>query len=211
MSIIYIARHGETDWNREGRYQGRLESELTELGKRQAEALADALAPRHIRRVISSPLKRTIETARALARRIGVPLELDGRLIEIGHGDWEGRLRDDIERADPERMRVWRTQPDLAQFEGGENLAAVAERFGSLAADLSSPGTGDVALITHDAVVRVALLYFTGRPLSEFWQPRVVNGGYARYFDRSDGTHVLDECCDAHLEGLISDPALQAL
>jgi broad specificity phosphatase PhoE len=212
MGIVYIARHGETDWNREGRYQGRLESTLTELGKQQAEALAGALALCGVSRVIASPLRRTIDTALPLTKRTGLPLEVDRRLIEIGHGDWEGRLRAGIEREDPERMRLWRTEPELAQFAGGENLAAVVERWQSLVADLSAlSGQGSVALITHDAVVRVALLYLAGRAIGEFWQPRVVNGGYARCLIRSDGNEVLEGCCDEHLGGLTSDPTLQAL
>lgn len=210
MSLIYIVRHGETDWNREGRYQGRLESALTELGRQQAEALADALADSSIRRVISSPLQRTADTARTLAKRLGIPLELDERLIEVAHGAWEGRLRVDIERDDPDRMRIWRTQPEQVQFQGGENLEAVAGRWRSLAADLGDTKS-DVALVTHDAVVRAALLDLCGRPLTEFWQPRVLNGGYARCLIMAGASYLLDECCHDHLAGIMSDRQLQAL
>ncbi|HKE36237.1 MAG TPA: histidine phosphatase family protein, partial [Candidatus Baltobacteraceae bacterium] len=90
---LYVARHGETDWNYEGRYQGQRESTLTELGRRQAEALAGALADSGARRILSSPLRRCVDTARPLAERLGISVETDDRLLEIAHGNWEGRLR----------------------------------------------------------------------------------------------------------------------
>jgi probable phosphoglycerate mutase len=215
MGIVYIARHGETDWNREGRYQGRLESTLTELGQRQASALAYALAEADVRRIISSPLHRTVETARPLAERLGLPIETDERLIEIGHGSWEGLLRDEIERDDPNRMRLWRTSPESVAFQGGERLTDVLERWQAFASALSQqPGIkhqGNIVIITHDALVRCAILDMLGRPLSDFWQPRVVNCGYARSKFENAKRTLLDECCDAHLAGMIADTSAQAL
>ena len=126
--MIYVARHGETDWNREGRYQGQRESQLTGTGIAQARALAGALAQRGITRVITSPLARCVETAGPLAQRLGIPFETDPDLIEIAHGTWEGRLRASIEREDPQAMRTWREHPEQVQFEGGESLAQVDAR-----------------------------------------------------------------------------------
>ena len=102
--MIYVARHGETDWNREGRYQGQRESQLTETGIAQADALADALSRKGVTRVIASPLARCVETARPLAQRLGIAVETDRDLIEIAHGTWEGRLRSAIERDEPAQM-----------------------------------------------------------------------------------------------------------
>ncbi|MBV8490628.1 MAG: histidine phosphatase family protein [Candidatus Eremiobacteraeota bacterium] len=209
MALVYVARHGETDWNRDGRYQGQRESSLTELGERQAAALAGDLGNKGLARVISSPLARCVQTAAPLARRAAVALETDARLIEIAHGTWEGRLRADVEREDAERMRAWMQSPATVAFEGGESLAAVAARWDGFAASLS--GKKPVAVITHDVIVRIAILRAQGRPFADFWQPRVCNGGYA-VFEVEDGRwSSLEANCDHHLEGLLADASRQAL
>jgi len=206
--MIYVARHGETDWNREGRYQGRRESSLTETGMAQARALAVALAEHPVTRVIASPLARCVETARPLAQRLGLEVEIDGDLIEIAHGTWEGRLRGSIEREEPAEMRTWREHPDRIHFSGGESLSQVNDRWLAFAERLGD--ADDVAIVTHDVVVRVAILDGTGAPLAELWKPRVVNGAYAVF--RGHGSwELLDVCIDAHLGALTVDTASQAL
>jgi probable phosphoglycerate mutase len=207
--IVFVARHGETDWNRAGRYQGQRESILTETGFAQAGALARALADRPIDRVFSSPLARCFETARPLARLRGCEVEVDERLVEIAHGTWEGRLRGEIEADDSETLRAWRERPETVRFSGGEALSDVAARWESFVADLA-PG-GEVAIVTHDVVVRLAILHAAGEPLSRLWSPRVVNGGYATFEVRDGRWYPLSDCVDAHLEGLRVDVSRQAL
>ncbi|MDB5028424.1 MAG: phosphoglycerate mutase, partial [Candidatus Eremiobacteraeota bacterium] len=131
---VYVARHGETEWNVAGRYQGRLESTLTPLGARQALALADAMQPLGIGRVLSSPLSRCTATAQPAADRLGLRVEPEERLIEIGHGTWEGRLRDEIAANDPERYRAWRSDPAHVRFENGESIGDVLDRWRDFAA-----------------------------------------------------------------------------
>ncbi len=207
--IVYVARHGETDWNREGRYQGRRESHLTATGRAQAAALARALEGVSVGRVVSSPLARCAETAEPIALQHGVTLEKDARLIEIAHGTWEGRLRADIEREDPTTMRAWREQPQLVAFDGGESLGQVLERWRTFAGELG--GNDDVLLVTHDVVVRLAILEATHHSAARLWEPRVVNGGYARFAIGDGIWQLLDECVDDHLGGLRVDTAFQAL
>ena len=206
---LYIVRHGETDWNREGRYQGQLESHLTQTGSAQAEALAQALSSAPIARVTSSPLARCFDTAAPLASRLGLTVEVEPRLIEIGHGTWEGRLRDEIERNDPQRMRDWREYPDRVHFDGGESLEDVLHRWRAFARTID--GKNDVAVVTHDVLVRLALLDATRQPLSRLWEPRVCNGAYARFAVDDGVWRVLDECVDDHLGALLVDTARQAL
>jgi broad specificity phosphatase PhoE len=206
---LYVARHGETDWNYEGRYQGRRESSLTPLGLAQAQALADALAGTGAARVISSPLRRCTETARSLAERLGAVLELDDRLMEIAHGTWEGRLRAEIERDDPQRLQAWQHTPQTVQFAGGESLADVDRRWRAFTASLA--GEDDVIAVTHDVLVRLAVLAATGREPAAFWQPRVCNGGYALLEKAAGGWRLIDECRIDHLDGLLADTNRQAL
>ncbi|HEY1975631.1 MAG TPA: histidine phosphatase family protein [Candidatus Baltobacteraceae bacterium] len=206
---LYVARHGETDWNFAGRYQGQRESTLTELGMQQARALAGDLSQSGARRVIASPLQRCVETARPLAESLECPIDTDARLLEIAHGTWEGRLREEIERADGERMRAWRTAPHTVTFAGGESLADVDRRWRAFAGSL--PGENDVVVVTHDVLVRLAILAATHRPPSQLWRPRVRNGGYALFEKTSGGWDLVEECHDSHLDGFLADTSRQAL
>jgi probable phosphoglycerate mutase len=206
---VYIARHGETTWNAVGRYQGRLETPLSPLGQAQAQALATALEPRAIRRIISSPLSRCVQTAVPLSVQIGVPVETDPLLLEIAHGEWEGRYRDEIARSEPELYRTWREQPQLVKFEGGESLADVFERWKRFAERFDP--RENTLILTHDIVVRLALLERSGRPMEDLRHMRALNAAYA-VFEVANGRWTLkQECVAEHLAGLAADPEKQAL
>jgi broad specificity phosphatase PhoE len=214
--MIWLARHGETTWNMAGRYQGRMESALSALGVRQGMALADAFFARLQRgepvpaRIVSSPLLRCAATARFTADRLGVALETDERLIEIAHGTWDGRYRDDLAREDPERFAAWRTAPASVAFAGGESLADVLARWQSFARDLARE-TRHTLVVTHDAVVRCALVDLMGRPLDAFWDGHVENAAYAELETDGERLTVRTECVSDHLAGARADVAAQAL
>ncbi|MBV9407908.1 MAG: histidine phosphatase family protein [Candidatus Eremiobacteraeota bacterium] len=206
---VYLARHGETTWNLAGRYQGRRESELSPLGVRQALALADAMDAAAVGRVVSSPLLRCTETARPTAERRHVPVEIDDRLIEIAHGTWEGRLRDELAANDPDRYRAWRQDPAHVQFEGGESVRDVLDRWRGFAVALA-PQTPTL-VTTHDAVVRVALVDAMSLSLDAFWKARVENGAYAVFEVAGPHWSLVDECVADHLGALRADVGSQAL
>ncbi|MBV9149659.1 MAG: histidine phosphatase family protein [Candidatus Eremiobacteraeota bacterium] len=209
MPSVFIARHGETTWNITGRYQGRLESPLSPLGVAQARAMADSLASHPLKRIISSPLQRCVDTAEIVAQRFGLTVEREPLLIEIAHGAWEGRYRDELAANDPERYRQWRHEPEIVQFENGESIRDVLERWRRFVRGFMPHE--DTLLVTHDAVVRVALVDRLKRPLSEFWRARILNGAYAR-FDVTDAHwELVEECASVHLTGLVADPSTQAL
>lgn len=216
-STIWLARHGETTWNLAGRYQGRCESPLSGRGVRQGRALADAFAQALARgdavpaRIVSSPMQRCTATARFTASRLGVALESDARLIEIAHGTWEGRYRDELAANDPQRYRAWREDPATVSFEGGESLGDVRARWRAFAGDLAARDENTL-VVTHDAVVRCALVDLRGAPLDDFWQMRVENAAFA-VLDRDGAGHLRlrDECVNAHLAGLRADVTAQAL
>ena len=212
----WIARHGETTWNLAGRYQGRLESALSALGVRQGLALADAFSARLERggsiptRIVASPLLRCAATARFVADRLGVELETDERLIEIAHGTWEGRYRDDLAREDPGVYRAWRETPASVAFDGGESLADVRARWRAFADDLASQ-SGDTLVVTHDAVVRVALLDLEGLPLDDLWKVPVENAAFAVVESDGPQRRLIEACVTAHLANARADATEQAL
>jgi probable phosphoglycerate mutase len=214
--MIWLARHGETTWNMAGRYQGRMESALSALGVRQGIALADAFFARLQRgepvptRIVSSPLLRCSATALFTADRLGVALETDERLIEIAHGTWDGRYRDDLAREDPERYRAWRSDPAHVAFEGGETLGDVLERWRSFARDLARTDAPTL-VVTHDAVVRCALVDVEDRPLDDFWNVRVENAAYALLESDGNSLTLRAECVTDHLANARADVTAQAL
>lgn len=105
--MIYLCRHGETFHNREGRLQGRLESDLTPLGRAQAEAMGDLLLdlvrrePPADWRIVASPLRRARDTAQVIGARLGLPVATDERLVEIDVGAWSNRLREEVRGENP--------------------------------------------------------------------------------------------------------------
>jgi probable phosphoglycerate mutase len=119
VTTILLARHGETDWNRERRWQGRADRPLNDTGRTQARQLAEVLASREIDAVYASDLLRARETAEIVADRLGLPVGLDPGLREVDVGDWAGRLASEIERDDPEGFRRW--QEGRQGWRGGES------------------------------------------------------------------------------------------
>ncbi len=209
MPIVRIARHAETTWNAQGRYQGRIDAPLSDLGRAQAEALAHALAEKGIAKILSSPLSRCVETAMPLARTIGVPIQTDPLLTEIAHGDWEGRYREEIARNDPIRFRAWRQRPGEVQFTGGESLRDVAIRWDRFVSAFEP--SVDTLIVSHDIVVRIALLERTGRSIDDLRTVRARNAAYAEFEVTEDRWRLLHESVTAHLRGLAADHARQAL
>jgi len=208
--IVLVARHGETTWNKEGRYQGRQQSPLSELGIRQANALANAMAtfePR-IERIVSSPLIRCSQTAQFSAERLGLEVQIDDRLIEIGHGDWENRLRDEIMSSEPQNWYLWKNEPSKITFSSGDSMHKVVERWKSFASTIPNVPT---LVVTHDAVVRSAIVLAQGLTIDDMWKIPMENAAYAKFDATPDGWKLLEPCVNAHLQGLRADVARQAL
>lgn len=173
---ILLARHGETPWNAEGRYQGQRDIALSEVGEGQARLLGQRLAGVPIHRAVSSPLSRARRTAElALGEDRASQLQLDKGLQEIAHGDWEGLLAAEIRERDPNRLRAWREAPETVQMPGGgESLVEVLDRaWPAFARACEGLGADDTLLVVaHDAVNRVILARVLGLPLSRLWSFR---------------------------------------
>ena len=174
---ILLARHGETPWNAEGRYQGQIDIPLSATGERQASSLGERLREVAITRAIASPLARARRTAElALGEARAAMLGIDDGLKEIGHGEWEGLLAAEIRERDPSRLLAWREAPEsvLMPGPGGESLRNVADRawpaFARACEGLSDQDT--LLLVAHDAVNRVLLCRILGLPLSRLWSFR---------------------------------------
>jgi len=208
---VYIARHVETTWNLAGRYQGRRESAMSARGVRQGFALAEAFAGMHphVQRIVASPLLRTRATAQFVADRLNLPVETDDGLLEIEHGTWNGRMRDEIEKNDPVAFRRWRERPADVSFVEGEALTDVLARWRAFRHRFEA--TAPTLLVTHDAVIRAALCDLLELPLDDFWNTSVENAAYAVVdVDRGRWT-VIAESVNEHLAELRASIASQAL
>ena len=174
---ILLARHGETPWNAEGRYQGQVDIPLSDTGLQQAAALGQRLQSLQITRAVASPLSRATRTAQlALGEPRVAMLTFDEGLLEIGHGEWEGLTTSEIEARDPDRLQAWRGAPDTVQMpgEGGESIQQVQDRaWPALQRACAGLGADDTLLIVaHDAVNRVLLCKILGIPLARMWSYR---------------------------------------
>ncbi len=176
MKRIFLIRHGETDWNCQGRFQGKMDIPLNPLGREQALAAAKALMTASIERVVSSPLSRASDTAEAAAVRLDLSVEIREGLREIDHGQWEGHTAGEIAHLWPGQLDLWHSCPEEVIMPRGESLHDVSDRaWKDFEEVLAGPGDG-VAVFSHDAVIKVILCRVLGCPLSSFWRFRITNG-----------------------------------
>lgn len=193
VSKLYLVRHGETEWNIQGRYQGRRDSSLSERGQSQADVLSERIAKLDDYVLVSSPLGRALETARVIGSRSGREPALDTRLSELAYGAWEGLLQVDIAMAWPDALQVWKQKPHRMRFPGGESLLDVRRRVDRFFADARRSPIPIVA-VTHDAFVRVAILAATAEPLAAYRRVRVPNASVTVFTPTDDGGWGIDAC-----------------
>lgn len=178
---LLLVRHGETEWNRQTKFQGQIDVPLNENGKRQSHLCAEFLKDVDIDFAVSSPMLRPKETAQIILQyHKNVVLEFDDGLKEISHGLWEGKLEKEIEQEFPGELQRWRLTPAEVQMPEGENLQQVCDRSqvawnsivkASLAKHLK---TGLV--VAHDATNKTLLCQILGLSSQHFWNFRQGNG-----------------------------------
>ncbi len=170
-----LVRHGETDWNVEGRVQGHVPTVMNERGRKQVEALKAALALYDIRAAYSSDLPRTIETAHILLREHSIAVEVCPELRELSYGAWEGLTYTEIAQQDAERYTQYlRSGGETVSPPGGEttqHLLSRLERFTTSVREKHSEGT--LLIVGHGGSLRGLLLYLLELPTAAFWRMRL--------------------------------------
>jgi broad specificity phosphatase PhoE len=155
---IHLARHGQTAYNHEGRFQGHLPVPLDATGRHQAAALAEAAAHVPLRSLWCSPLARARETAAVVAARIGIQPQEDARFVETDTGDWTDRSYAEIRAADPEGFAAFERSDPAFRYPGGESFAEQSARVHAALADLRAAAEVLPALVVcHRGVIRLAL------------------------------------------------------
>ena len=161
MTTILLARHGETDWNREGRFQGHADPPLNDTGRAQAARLAAEVADVELAAVYSSPLRRAFETAERVAGPHDVtPIALDA-LREVDVGSWQGLTRDEVEARSPEEFARWL---DYQQgWLDGESYEEMGRRVVAALLELAAQHDGESVLaVTHGGPIRAAFAFANG-------------------------------------------------
>jgi len=160
--VILLARHGQTAYNAEGRFQGHLPVPLNALGREQAATLAEAAVPLGITRLWCSPLARARETAGIVAERLALDPREDSRFAETDCGDWTDRWFADVQREAPDEFARFAAGDPAFVFPGGESFAQqtgrVIEGLEALRAREETP----VLVVCHGVTIRLALAHATG-------------------------------------------------
>jgi len=176
VTRVYLVRHGQTDWNAEGRYQGRIDSTISALGRAQAARLAEALASVPFRAIYSSPLSRARDTAVVIAAPHGLSVVTRDRLREVSMGEWEGLNEAEITARFGEVLRARRRDPEGVTPGGGETLAELRARGLDAIREIVAEHPDEaVAVVAHGALNKAILLGVLDAPPRAYWTIRQDN------------------------------------
>lgn len=211
---MLLVRHGETDWNRQGRFQGQIDVPLNDTGRSQGGKAANFLHPVCLDAAYTSSMARPRETAEIiLQHHPHLSLQALDDLREISHGEWEGLYTADIEDGYPGLLQQWQAAPETVQMPGGENLQQVWERSirawqHLVATHTHRDKTQTVLVVAHDAVNKALLCHVLGLGPESFWRFKQGNGAVSviDYPGGAGSTPVLTSAnITTHLSGSVLD------
>lgn len=203
MKTLYIVRHGETEWNKIGRYQGITNVPLNENGIAQAKACGNALKDIHFDRILSSDLSRALVTAETIRGDRQLEIKTDERLREINFGDWEKLLFTEIEERWPGLINQMYRRPDIVKVPNGESFQEVQDRAWSAVSDfLNENNEDETILITcHGGTIRTILCKLLDISISHCWNFSQGNTAINRVFYNGMGES------DHNILNLLNDTA----
>ena len=171
---LFLVRHGETQRNREGQVQGRGDQDLTDVGRKQAAAVARALIRENVTALYSSPLKRAVETAEIIGAELGLPVQVAEDMAEADVGGLDGLTSEEMRARYPDFMALWDHDPGSAVMPGGESLAQVQERVWRLVQSLlGAHPEANVVAVSHNFTIGTLVCKVLGLPLVSFRRLRV--------------------------------------
>jgi broad specificity phosphatase PhoE len=172
MTTLWLVRHGQTDWNLAGRWQGQAPHapELNEVGRTQALAIRDQLRDVRLTAVYASDLLRSRQTAEIVAEPYGLPVRLEPRLREINLGTWEGMLSDEIQARFPQELVMRAQDPLNTPAPQGESPSEVATRVYAALDEIAAKHRGESVLIVgHGVSLAVIICRAEGIPLQRVY------------------------------------------
>lgn len=158
---LYLIRHGQTDWNIQGKIQGSHDIPLNDTGRAQARLVAEGMDHRPVTKIFSSTLMRAVETARTVGDRQNVDIYLVPGLIEVEFGRWEGMTWEEIKEKYPEEHERWFMNPVDVAPPGGETQTEVMERVAGAVETVMGMTNGreDIAVVSHGATIAYMISY----------------------------------------------------
>tara|TARA_B100000965_G_scaffold313840_1_gene273844 strand:- start:28 stop:636 length:609 start_codon:yes stop_codon:yes gene_type:complete len=169
---LHLFRHGETDWNKAGRFQGQYESRLTEKGVLQAQNLGKKIAGIEFHKIYCSPSLRTRQTASYMWPNLPSDIEYMDTLMEINLGPLEGQLYQDVEKNDPSSHDHFFNKPHLFNLKGAETFAKLTNRAVTTITEISIEKRNQtVAIVSHGAFIKAFLTKIDGKEIHQIWDP----------------------------------------
>lgn len=163
MTKLIIVRHCQAEGNLKRFFQGSIDTDITDLGKRQIESVAELLSDKHIDVMYSSPKKRALKTAEGINIYHNLPIKIDEEIVEIDAGSWEGVLLTDIEKIYPEQMDNWRNNPAKFHAPDGESMAEVYARVKkALLRIVSENKNKTVCIVSHGCAIKNMMCFAHG-------------------------------------------------
>jgi len=172
MTEIILVRHGETEWNVQEVFRGRIDIELNETGLRQAELLAEYLSRLNIDAVYSSPLKRALNTAQAIASHHKLEVKISPGLLDFDFGKWQGLSHPEVKDRYKQLYAQWLENPHLIRMPDGESLNGVRKRALGVVNEVVAKHEGTIVLVSHRVVNKVLICALLGLDNSHFWNIR---------------------------------------
>lgn len=170
MTKLFITRHGQTKWNLEGRIQGHKDSNLTELGEKQAKWLGERLKDEDIDLIVSSASGRALRTAELVRGDRAIDILQSDKLMEMHVGEWEGQLHSEVELHSPEEQKNLWNHPHLYKSSGGESFYQVMERVkDEIELILAEHKGKKILIVTHAIALKAILAYFENKEIKDFW------------------------------------------
>ena len=176
MTKVIFIRHGQTEWNVTGRYQGQSDVQLSEEGRQQAVKLAENFPVERVDAIYASDLQRAMVTAETIAKQFGLSVQAEPAFRELSFGDWEGLTYQQIVDKWEDAMANFLQHPDILEIPGGESFPAVQQRAMKRLNELIEKHDGQtIVVVAHGAVLRTMLTAALHMPLQYLWSIRQFN------------------------------------
>jgi phosphoserine phosphatase len=173
MTRLLVVRHGHVEGMSPERFRGRRDIDLSELGARQAQATARAIAARwHPVAIYTSPLRRCLQTAAAIGAACGgLPATVLADLTDLHYGDWEWHTHEEVRSRSPDLFECWFSAPQLVRFPHGESLQDLIARMANVVRLVRERHTEEtIVVVGHSSGNRALLLQMFDQPLSAYWR-----------------------------------------
>lgn len=178
--VIYLVRHGETEWNKEGKLQGWLDSDLTPQGKHRIQQLKEQLRTIRFDAAYSSTSKRAYDTAKILVGEY-LTIKRDDRLQEIHLGNWQGKYIIDIQKKDANRYNQYCNDPEKYQPDSGESFQQVMERMNDFFKwCMALHQSGNILIVSHGVAIRALILQLMNLPIHKLWDFEIDGGSVTK-------------------------------